>query len=212
MKRVYLVRHGESEQNIGVQPLGDEASLTDHGRKQAQFIAERTKSLPIEVIISSTLLRAKQTAQIVAEKIKKPIEFSDLFIERLMSSEQEEKILGASEVTKIDLQMLNQSTIPNHPHFDGENFRDLSERASAALKYLEKRTENYILVVSHGFFSRMLLGRALFGERFFAQEAAALVRSMKTTNTGLTLLDFEESDTWSDWRIATWNDHAHLAD
>ena len=88
MKTVYFVRHGESEMNAGNVWVGRGTKLTKKGTEQAGFVASRCEKLPIEVIISSTLLRAEQTAKIVNEKIKSKIEYSDLFIERKWPSEQ----------------------------------------------------------------------------------------------------------------------------
>jgi len=88
MKTIYFVRHGESQTNAGPVCFGKDALLTEKGRGQAFFTAKRVSKLPIQSIISSSLVRAKQTAEIINEKMGKLIEFSDLFIERKRPSVQ----------------------------------------------------------------------------------------------------------------------------
>src|SRR3989338_3304650 len=73
MKTVYLVRHGESSTNVGGPILGAETPLTNNGRAQAVTVAERCTRIPIDVIISSTHVRARETAEAVSAKVSKPI-------------------------------------------------------------------------------------------------------------------------------------------
>lgn len=213
MKRVYLVRHGESEANVGKIYLGGETPLTEAGHGQAEFIAERASKLPVEVIISSTLKRAHQTAQYISDKIGKPIETSDLFVERRSPSEyigreySDVKTWGTDEILNKNFGK------PDWRYSDEENFDDMKVRAKAAIALLETRPENEILVVTHGLFLRMLVGTVLFGDEFSGREGKALFRGMKTKNTGLTIFEYNPDDGFfSGWRLFVWNDHAHLAD
>ena len=81
-KTIFLVRHGESEANVGDYYKGEGAPLTRKGKKQAEFIAERVSRLPVDVLISSTMERAKETASFISRKIDKSIEYTDLVVER----------------------------------------------------------------------------------------------------------------------------------
>jgi broad specificity phosphatase PhoE len=63
---VHLLRHGESTFNAGIDPLALDARLTDRGRDQALAAADRVRSLGVDLVVSSPLTRALQTAQIVA--------------------------------------------------------------------------------------------------------------------------------------------------
>src|ERR1043166_6897663 len=82
MKKVYLVRHGESETNAGNIMFGKSAKLTARGHEQAKFIERRCATLPIESNISSGFLRADETARYIVDAVGKPVEQSDLFGER----------------------------------------------------------------------------------------------------------------------------------
>jgi phosphohistidine phosphatase len=79
---LYLLRHGMAVER-GTPGFKNDAArpLTPKGRRQLrQTAAAMTKmELPFDLLLSSPLLRAKQTAEIVAErlKLKKRLKFSD---------------------------------------------------------------------------------------------------------------------------------------
>ena len=87
MKTIYLVRHGESEGNAGPLRLGHAGGLTERGREQAQILANRCSKLNVDLIVSSTLQRARETTEYILKKVIAPVEYSDLFIERRNPSE-----------------------------------------------------------------------------------------------------------------------------
>jgi broad specificity phosphatase PhoE len=60
------MRHGESTFNAGVDLLALDARLTDRGREQALAAADRVRALGVDLVVSSPLTRALQTAEIVA--------------------------------------------------------------------------------------------------------------------------------------------------
>lgn len=73
--KIYLIRHGESiakKRGVG---QSSETPLSKYGREQAENVAERLKNSKIDIIYSSTHFRAKQTAEIILRKIKKPTEY-----------------------------------------------------------------------------------------------------------------------------------------
>lgn len=213
MKRVYLVRHGESEANVGNIYLGGETLLTEVGHQQAEFIAERASKLPLQVVIASTLKRAMQTAQHIVDKTGKPLEFSDLFVERRSPSEFVGRAYGDDATTAINKLLDENFSKPNFRYSDEENFEDMKVRAEKAIEFLEDRPEEHILVVTHGLFLRMLIGTITFGNEFSGREGWALFSTLQSKNTGLTIfLNNPKEDRFSKWRMLTWNDHAHLAD
>ena len=93
---------------------------------------------------------------------------------------------------------------------DEENFNDLNKRAEAALTFLEKRPESHILVVGHGLFVRILIGRAVLGKDYTGRDCEHFIKTFRTTNTGITILQYQPEDAWGPWRVLAWNDHAHL--
>lgn len=67
---IYIVRHGESEGNVNGDIYGGDPPLTQIGIDQAEALAEVLLSKPIDIIYSSHLKRAYQTAQKIADKKK----------------------------------------------------------------------------------------------------------------------------------------------
>lgn len=65
---IYLVRHGQSQWNVEnlMQGKTSGVPLTKTGIKQARLLGEKLAPVPLAAIFSSDLLRARQTAQIVA--------------------------------------------------------------------------------------------------------------------------------------------------
>ncbi len=76
-----LIRHGLSDFNVDgrFQGSGDLAQLSDLGIEQANLVGEALSGHPIDVIYASRLLRARQTAEIIAKVVghRHPIQFDD---------------------------------------------------------------------------------------------------------------------------------------
>jgi broad specificity phosphatase PhoE len=213
MKKIYLVRHGESDANAGgiIRPE-DEIELTEHGHEQAAFVGERARNLGIEKIIASTLLRARQTAEHISKATEIPVETSELLIERRFPS----GYLGLTQEHPLIKEIIQLLEVrfgdDDANHSDEETFEELRARAIGALQYLQERPEQTILVVTHGIFLRILVAVATFGPDVTRKETGKFVHAFKTKNTGISLLEFdEEKYPHAPWVIRTWNDHAHLA-
>ena len=69
---IYILRHGKAEDHIQTISGDQKRKLTDQGKKEVELVAKGIKNLSIEVdyIISSPLIRAKQTADIALKIIK----------------------------------------------------------------------------------------------------------------------------------------------
>lgn len=77
--RLYFVRHGESEANL-LQEFSnglDKHGLTPLGRRQAAALAEKLDGIPFAAIHTSPILRAVQTAEILAERLGAPVQTTD---------------------------------------------------------------------------------------------------------------------------------------
>lgn len=73
---IYIVRHGQSQGNVDHE-LGKEtpstklgSDLTSIGKQQVKALAQRLKPVRFDAIFSSHLLRAKRTAEIIAQERK----------------------------------------------------------------------------------------------------------------------------------------------
>ncbi len=213
MKRIYLVRHGESEGNLGPFRQGADTPLSPTGIKQAEFVAKRFEVISIDRVIASTYQRAKHTAEIINKIINKPIEYSDLIVERKRPSVIVGKLKDDPEVLKIEALIKEHFHSPDWRYSDEESFSDLKNRALETIKYLEGCKEENILLVTHGIFSRMIASCIIMGKELTSHEYHNLSLSLTTDNTGISLLErWDESKYDHPWTIATWNDHEHIGD
>jgi broad specificity phosphatase PhoE len=211
--KIYFVRHGESLLNIENKEQGSEGSLSELGMKQAEFVAKRFDSIPVDIIVSSPHTRTKETAAIINQKLNKEILYSDFLIERVPPTEfigvrnDDPKYL---EIKKI---MSNKRLVdPDWKYADEDNFTDLKNRALNALSYLKELDKETILAVSHAGILRVIAAVIIFGEELTYREYIKLFWSLKSINTGITLVTYENSEQSSHpgWKIVAWNDHAHL--
>lgn len=68
--RVYLIRHGETDWNLEGKLQGrEDIPLNDNGIRQAELCAKAFIGIGIKTIITSPLMRARRTAEIIAEII-----------------------------------------------------------------------------------------------------------------------------------------------
>ena len=83
LTRVIVVRHGQTEWNVEarIQGQGD-SRLTAEGLSQAQAIAARLATEPFDVLVSSDLGRAAETARAIGERCAKPTVFDTRLRER----------------------------------------------------------------------------------------------------------------------------------
>ena len=68
--KVYIVRHGEVLHNALKIYNNENEDLNDNGVKQAEALKSKIKDLEYDMIISSPLIRAKHTAEIINLKNK----------------------------------------------------------------------------------------------------------------------------------------------
>lgn len=80
--KLYVVRHGQTDKNaLGLVQGDTESDLTEKGREEAKALQELVKSLDVDVVVSSPLRRALDTAKLVTNN-EKEIIVDDRLIER----------------------------------------------------------------------------------------------------------------------------------
>jgi len=146
MQRLYYVRHGESELNVQRLYSGWlDTPLTTLGEEQAELAGIKAKQLSIDLIVSSPLIRARKTAEIIADMIGYPADnilFNDLLKERSLGS--------------LEGKSWDEYDEDDSPFTDAETDGQLLLRAEKALEYLRNLEEATILVVSHGSFAQAM--------------------------------------------------------
>jgi broad specificity phosphatase PhoE len=130
MMRLYFARHGESVANRlqEFSNRGTKHGLTERGKNQAAELAERLKDASIARIYSSPLLRATQTAEILAEKLGVPWEATNALREFDVGVLESRSDAASWQV----FQGLLEAWFTRHEWEsrieDGESFLDIQER------------------------------------------------------------------------------------
>ena len=80
---LYVIRHGNTDWNLESRMQGQtNIKLNEIGIEQANKVRKIIEEKNIDLIISSPLDRAKQTAEIINQNMNKPIEYNDKIMER----------------------------------------------------------------------------------------------------------------------------------
>jgi len=131
-----LVRHGETDWNADGRLQGQtDRPLSDYGRRQARKLAGELEGEELEAIYSSDLARARETAEIVGERLGLPVE---------LDPELREKDWGTWEgLTAVERDRVE---------FVGESTQAHQERILGALRRIAERhpRDCRVLVVTHG--------------------------------------------------------------
>ena len=208
MKKIYFVRHGESEGNIGPVRQSPETNLTSTGLKQAHILAERLSAIDFDLLISSPYIRTHQTAEIISQKTNKPIIFSDLVIERKRPSEQIGQLKSSENNIQSEIEYA-KAFVENKKYKDGESFEEIRDRAKQALEFLDGQDYDSAVVVTHAVFLKVICGLVLLGEHMNAENCFKLIKNLKAHNTGITVI---QKDSNNNWRVMVINDYAHFAE
>ncbi len=150
--RVFLIRHGQTDANKAKRIAGyTNEPLNAEGLVQAQTTATILKDKHVDVILSSDLLRARQTAEIIAKEIGAPIIFEEKFRERNY---------GALEGMHEPEWKLVAPTLRTDYTFrpeGGENFADLEHRIREAFfAHREQHANKVVALVAHRGTLRMI--------------------------------------------------------
>ncbi len=208
MTHLYLIRHGEAVANV--QPIiagmrGD-TGLTERGVAQAGRLRERlarTGEIAADVLIASTLPRARQTAEIIQPALGLPIIFDD--------EVQELRIGEADGMTNGDAWAKF-----GRPDFDAEPLRPIAPggdswgsftlRVGQALtRITREHAGKTIVVVCHGG-----VIDCSFVHFFHMPGMVLPPTDFHTRNTSITHWEHVQRRDRMLWRLNAYNDIEHL--
>ncbi|HKC27267.1 MAG TPA: bifunctional RNase H/acid phosphatase [Jatrophihabitans sp.] len=146
--RLVLVRHGATEHSATHRLSGrNELPLDEVGRAQAAHLAQRDYG-DVTAIVSSPLLRARQTADAIAARLGVPVEVVDEFVETDFGL-WEGMTMAEAVATDPDVARRWYSS-PDVAPPDGESFAVVGARVEAARdKVLAAHPEGTVVVVTH---------------------------------------------------------------
>lgn len=197
-----FLRHGESVGNAEARWQGQsDYPLTEAGRAQSQALAERWKSenVKFDLVISSPLIRAKETAETITSALNVLLEFDPIWLERAIG---EMEGLTAEEVRQK----------PRPPYTtpydsiggDGEGDWALYLRAGQALQALLHRPPGSYLIVSHGGLLNQLM-HAIVGVPPHVDPSGVRFRFENTAFARVNYHPYQHR-----WAIDAVNDHSHV--
>ena len=182
MKRLYLLRHGQTEFNVKKLVQGRcDSPLTDLGCEQARVAAAWLKARDVrpDRVVASPLGRAMSTARIVSDVLgvdAASVEPCEGIIERAYGSFEE----GPHDALPTDVWDPGEDLVP----FGGEGSVALQERMVAALaNAIADQGVQTLLAVSHGSASRQFIQATL---------VPGQTRPDRLPNCAVMIFDFDE--------------------
>ena len=170
MKKIYLIRHAESEANAAVDLDNPtyyyDARITKRGESQALKAKNVLENIHFDTYICSPLTRTLQTFSIIFPDNKPIIE--PLIREHLFHScdvgRQPSSLI--KDFTSFDFSNLNDFWWNNNKPINEkkivkENFNDIKNRLDKFKLWLNKSNSNTIALVSHGTFLSQITGYML---------------------------------------------------
>ena len=164
--RLYLVRHGESVDDIedcygGIADF----PLTDRGRNQAREVGDRLASEKLQIIYSSPLVRAHECSEIIARQIggNLPVKVQQDLQERNsygvlsgVNKDRAKQIFG-----HILAELKEPPGYSREPLVGAEDFEEFVHRVESAFSALisqaQRASWQRVAIVTHGKFTQALL-------------------------------------------------------
>ncbi|MFI5955879.1 histidine phosphatase family protein [Cryptosporangium sp. NPDC051539] len=192
MRRLIVVRHGQSEANVdgSLHCTVPGPQLTDRGRQQAEELAEALATEDVRAVWCSTMTRAAQTAAPVASAKGLSVREHDGFKEAYLGELHDRRDAEAHEAfDDLYASWVVRGELGNRCAGGGESGTEVLDRWLAALDdVVLGLDEGTAVVVTHGACARLSVTR-------LAQVDPTWALSHHLPNTGRIVLD-EDGDRW----------------
>ncbi|MDQ2784410.1 MAG: histidine phosphatase family protein [Chloroflexota bacterium] len=211
MTHLYLIRHGEAVSNVEpiMGGMNGDTGLTSLGVRQAEALRDRlaaTEEIAADVLIASTLPRARQTAEIIAPALRLPIVWED---------DVQEMRVGEADGLPLD-EFARRYGVPDYARDPyrplapgGESWAQFLLRVGTTLHRIAREHDGKtVVIVCHG---GIIDGSMIC---FFGMNTQAIpAADLHTHNTSITHWEQRaRAGKAPRWRLITYNDVAHLRD
>lgn len=154
---LYLIRHGETDWNRQKRMQGQtDIPLNEYGRELARITAAAISDIDFDIVYSSPLIRAKETAQILIGNKKLDI-ITDERLKEISFGNDE----GVPSVKlRADFSSFFFEPEKFIPSEGGESYEDLCSRTKDFLTdriYPLKNTSKKVLIVAHGALNKSII-------------------------------------------------------
>jgi broad specificity phosphatase PhoE len=200
---LYLIRHGATDNNRAAPPRlqgrRTDPGLSLEGLEQAGQTGRFLKESPLDAVYSSPLLRARQTAEAIAEPHGLAVEIVDDLIEADVGQWEGR---DWEEIQKTDPEAYRafMTDASVNGYLGGDNLNTVLARAAPALERLMQASRGRLIaVVAHNVVNRAYLAQVM-------GIPIARYRSIPQDNCGLTLLRYRHDRV----KVVTINAVLHL--
>ena len=209
MKKVYIVRHGQTDTNSRDVVSGEHGTLSEKGKQQAQKLAERFQYVNFDHLLTSDYERAVETAGFIAETHKKSLEKEPLLRELRRPTEFHNKSRTSAEYLAFLDSLDENINNPNWHFSDEENFFDLIKRVEEVFINLENINGD-VIVVCHARIMMTMTLYVIMSKQLTPDVWKMGMRNMSVSNTGITTVVYNEET--KHWKLEMFNDRAHFAE
>lgn len=206
-RRIYLLRHGETDWNAQgrIQGGGFDIPLNENGRAQARAVGSALDDIPLTVIASSDLRRARETADIVWKQHNSCNRVIDSGFREMSFGEFE-----GLESHKLDLdpqvkarfkrisEEIKEDSSKAYPG-GGESTAQVKSRAIKAVNDLLKQypNEKHLAIVSHGRTNKVIIAAMMDSKE---------INKIRQSNTCINVIDVDDEGKFT-IRILNYIDH-----
>ena len=152
--KIYFIRHGETIWNKEKKIQGrSDIPLNQFGRELAKITSLSLKDIPFDVVYSSPLIRAKETACILTNNRNLDIIEDERLLEMSFGEEEGESLTEIHAHPEMKLYNFIHNPGEYIPPVGGESFEELYERCKSFIEEIIFPAENkyqYMLIVGHG--------------------------------------------------------------
>lgn len=200
-RRIIFVRHGRTDWNDSLRYQGkSDIPLNREGEQEARKAAIRLSGYSPDIVYTSPLKRALQTAHIICDAFPEspPLEIHGELSE-IGFGDWEGKSIRDLESESSDLYLKWRADPTSVAPPGGESFQDISKRVDISFQRILSTDLKKVLVVSHGGIIRTAL-TSLIGMN------PSILWSLRLDNCAISVVDI-----WSHVNtLVLWNDHNHL--
>jgi broad specificity phosphatase PhoE/ribonuclease HI len=204
--RFILVRHGVTELSVARRFAGrSDLALTALGIDQAQRVADRVARLgTAQALLSSPLLRTRQTADRIADRLGLPVSIEDGLIETDYGDWDGHSFQEVRQRWPADLErwLADPADTPT----SGESFKTVGRRfAQARDRLIDRHRGETIVLVSHVSPIKLLVQQALAAP-------VSAVHRMFLDAASITVIDYFDGEPAAAASLRSYNDTAHLSE
>lgn len=147
---IYLIRHGETTGDVEDRYGGDyDDHLSENGRKQSEELARKLKDKGIQIIYTSTRIRAVETAEIVQKELK-------VNLKKVHDLRERNHYGILTGMTKSEAKRKYQKAVAElatglHHHVrDSESYEPFKKRIVTAFEKITSTKYHCIAIITHG--------------------------------------------------------------